>query len=324
MLVNLDDSIFADPSPWIAVDLISILRNTRHLVLADDTTKSYLKWAAEMQVPALRLKRYMAASALQVRSGYGRRKVTIHTGTSNWKLKNPLLSLADAKTFLSFPFKVFVENANADRAFLFAYMDKNDRDYFEELEQKSWLQFIHGGGTGDLQKQVENEINVYPRAELRVFAMFDNDGLAPGKFSAKTIQLSTVCTNNKVEHHRLNRRAIENYVHHFAISEYAKNLQRRRATWARKALDSFKKLTDDEKDFFNMKAGIRGDKGKAPGQQYSNSLKPHEERWLEIGFGKNLARVFHYPHFSQKSNNVDYIRAAAEVRDIVLKAKVNF
>jgi len=198
-----------------------------------------------------------------------------------------------------------------------AFLDKEKRESLIDLELKHWLVFVHGGGTGDLQKQIAWEGRNTMRADLRCFAYFDNDGLQPASPSTKTLQVAAECARNDIRHHQLTRRAIENYLPVSALELWASTQSSTRAKHTRRQLTPFKKLTDDERDHFNMKNGPNGDKSVVA----YPSLNAYEARQLHRGFGKKVATVYSHDKFREKSSRSDFQRAATEVETLYLKLR---
>ncbi|MEO7495884.1 MAG: hypothetical protein ABIV04_13170 [Massilia sp.] len=317
MIIVLSDSLFSKTHPEIVIELAALIANSRHVVIADTSSLAFKQWSGVAGAFGPRLLQMIASSARLVTARVVQTIVHVHTLNTEWTGDVPKLSVADARSYIPIPFKVFVENNEADRAFLLAYLDKEKRESLIDLQLNHWLIFVHGGGTGDLQKQIAWEGKNTMRADLRCFAYFDNDGLKIASPSRKTLEVAAECARNNIRHHQLNRRAIENYLPISALELWASTQSSTRARYTRRQLTPFKKLSDAERDHFNMKSGPNGDRFVVP----YPALNAYESRQLQKGFGKKVATVYSHDKFREKSSRSDFQRAAAEVETLYLKLR---
>lgn len=313
MIVVLAESVFSPDSPDAAVELMVLIANSRHVVFADTEAPAYKEWVKSAGAFGIRMKNMLAVSSRLIIGGASQNKINVHVGLTNWNTPVPTLSIDDARLYLPIPFKIFVENNDADRAFLLSLLDYEKREYLLELQIKHWLVFVHGGGTGDLQKQIVWEAENTMRADLRSFAYFDNDGLVPGQPSRKTVQIATECTKRHIHYHQLTRRAIENYIPFSGLELWASLQSNKRARYTRRQLTHFKKLSVDERDYFNMKTGHGGDGISAVPYPILNQ---YELRFLKKGFGLKLATIFQHPKFRDKADRKDFQRAVVEIENL--------
>jgi len=309
MIVILSDCLFSVAQPEIAIDLVVLTAHSRHLVVADIEGAAFNDWSKVAGIYGPRLKQMVNASIGKVAAGILHTKILVHSGLTKWNDPVPKLNIADARQFIPIPFKIFVENNQADKAFLLSLLADEYRETLVELELNHWLIFVHGGGTGDLLKQISWEANNTMRADLRCFSYFDNDGLVPLKPSAKSVQISEECQRYGIKHHQLARRAIENYIPISALELWASEQQSRRARHMRRQLTPFKKLSNEERDHFNMKSGPHGDDNTI----IYPALSVDEVRQLQKGFGTKVATIYHHAYFRRKAKGQDFQRAAAEV-----------
>jgi hypothetical protein len=312
VIIILSDSIFSSDNPEIGIELTVLIANSRHVVMADVDTPAFREWTESAGLFGLRLLQMIEASANFIRAGVIQTRLYIHSGISDWTLQYPKISVKDALSYIPIPFKIFVENNEADRAFLLAFLDKAEREELLEMQMQHWLVFVHGGGTGDLQKQISWEAANTMRADLRTFAYFDNDGLVPRSPSVKSLQIAAECQAHSIHFHQLSRRAIENYIPVSALEIWATLQKAKRRSYIRRQLAPFKKLSDDERDHFNMKSGPGADFGVVayPG------LSEYELRQLKKGFGKKVATVFQHVGFREKLSRDDFRRASTEVNEM--------
>lgn len=309
MIVVLTTSLFSEADYHIAVELTVLLKNSRHIVVADIDSQEYKEWAVKAEVFAQRLTQMVLASARLIVAGGTQSKIYVHRALSEWGNAAPRISFEDAVSFIPIPFKIFVENRYADRDFLLAFLDKEKRDLLLDLEINNHLHFVHGGGTGELQKQLVTEADNTLRADLRSFSYFDNDGLVPNSPSVKTLKIKEVCESRGIRHHQLIRRSIENYVPTYCLALWASTQSSKRSRHTLRQITPFKKLSQAERDHFNMKAGPHGDGGAI---KYT-SLNPHELRLLSKGFGKKISSVFGHQSFRTQQHDADFQRSVVEI-----------
>jgi len=313
MIVMLEESVFSSANPEAAVELMVLIANSRHTVIADVDTPAFKEWIAVAGTFGVRLQKIISVSSKLIIGGFSQNRIKVHAGITRWDDPVPTLSIEEALLYLPIPFKIFVENNDADRAFLLSLLDDDKREHLLELQLKHWLVFVHGGGTGDLQKQITWEAENTMRADLRTFAYFDNDGLVPRQPSKKTLQITDECVKQRIHYHRLTRRAIENYIPVSALELWASTQNNKRARHTRRQLTPFKKLSEDERDHFNMKGGPHGDGDSAV--TYA-ALNPHELRIVKKGFGKKVATIFQHPNFRDKAIRKDFQRAVLEIEKL--------
>jgi hypothetical protein len=309
MIIVLSDSLFSQAHPEVAIELTALIANSRHVVIADVSTSAFDQWSNVAGAFGLRLRKMITISARLVTAGVVQTKIYVHSEKTVWAGPVPKLSVEDARNYIPIPFKIFVENNDADKAFLMAYLNKDSREKLLDLELRHWIVFVHGGGTGDLQKQIAWESKNTMRADLRCFAYFDNDGLKPASPSAKTLQVIAECVRSQIRYHQLSRRAIENYLPLSALELWASIQNNRRAQHTRRQLSPFKKLSDDERNHFNMKAGPNGDNDAVA----YPALSAYELRQLYKGFGKRVATIYSHEKFREKMSRNDFQKAAVEV-----------
>lgn len=313
MIVVLAESVFSSDHPEAAVELMTLIANSRHVVFANVDSPAFQAWVESAGTFGVRLQQMISASSKLIIGGSSQNKIIVHAGLTIWNDPVPTLSIEDARLYLPIPFKIFVENNDADRAFLLSLLDDDKREYLLELQLKHWLVFVHGGGTGDLQKQIVWEAEKTMRADLRSFAYFDNDGLVPGQPSKKTMQIANECAKHRIHFHQLTRRAIENYIPISGLALWASIKDGRRAKHTRRQLTPFRKLNDAERDHFNMKAGPNGDGNSAVTYP---KLNQHELRLIKKGFGQKVASIFQHPNFRDKAIRTDFQRAVVEINKL--------
>ena len=207
--------------------------------------------------------------------------------------------MSAALTYLNRPFAVFVENSRADRYFINAFMTHEERRHFGELVEKGWVQIVHGGGLGDLKRQVEEEFGRANGANLRAFSLFDSEAVVPGQPCADSVQLKETCQRLGMKHLQLARRAIENYLPSGALAMWCHSLKRTKRLGG--VLRSFLRMNRAQKSHFNMKGGFKADrKHNSSAGTLFNNLDAKQLAELELGFGSRVARCFERPELVPK------------------------
>jgi hypothetical protein len=222
-----------------------------------------------------------------------------------WYEKQPQLPINEALRFLQQPFTIFLENRRNDQAFLKTVATGWRKQRLLQLLEKDWIQFGTGGGIGEVKKWAE-EIEDVPEKCLRGFALFDSDALKPNEPSKESASTVNACVKATVCYHRLERRAIENYLPIQFLEQWmGEQVDKERKVMA------FKKLTPEQRHHFNMKKGFKGDfelnqNDKYPRREpkeyalvgdFYSSVNSDVRNALELGFGKDIAELFQAEQF---------------------------
>lgn len=80
--------------------------------------------------------------------------VTTNNINSNWNTDPPVINLNDAVTLAGQSKQLILENSRADRSFLLIMSDDQLRKKLLKLEEKGRINYSHGGGNGELRKQL--------------------------------------------------------------------------------------------------------------------------------------------------------------------------
>jgi hypothetical protein len=252
-----------------------------------------------------------------------------NVSTPIWDNKTAILSVSEAVKFLNRPLHLLLENYINDRNFLlavfFAIATEEQKKRLEDCLKKRWIEFENGCGLGGILKRVEEILdNKDDQAKHRTWVMFDSDALRLwydklklGGPSRQSKKLKSLCSENSVYHHQLERRAIENYLPFKALhtwmnmrkgsyTRYKKNIK---GIPSKKLLDAFKTLSPEQCYHFNMKTGFEGDfkegdrelqlidgvfgdkERRLVGDFYRN-LNEKDKKALVKGFGEHIAELF--------------------------------
>lgn len=209
---------------------------------------------------------------------------------SDFTRSPPNLKIEDALALLTQPFRILVENSRNDAAFLERLATPHQREELKSKISAGYVRFEHGGGIGEIAKQLGTPSYTSPDAPLRTFVLTDSDALAPGEPSAQVKTVEQLCQRNRILSHHLKRRNIENYLPISALH-----------TWSgygpdgKQLMKAFKSLTADQRAHFNMKRGFAGDQALASSGTLYSGLCPATISALNKGFGRDVAECYSKP-----------------------------
>lgn len=228
---------------------------------------------------------------------------------SQWQGDTPKLTLQDAIDLLHRPYRILLENGHSDRDFLLSLCDPNQRTFFMNRLAKEWLEFEHCGGIDHLKKRVQ-EAKKHKRLFMRYSAMFDSDALEPEKHSSKSDKVVAACST-EVHHHRLRKRAIENYLPRVTLNKWCKLKQGPQRRKRQELVDAFFSiLTAHQRAHFNMKKGFKGDeKRDDDAGSLFRGIQNELRNKLLTGFDEHIARLYsteyvQHEHFDDKDGAV--------------------
>lgn len=189
------------------------------------------------------------------------------------------LNLDDALMVLDHSIMVGLENSRNDLAFLLSVLPKKSRDRLLDLLDRGRLQFIGGGGNGELKVQILSRLRnkSFP---LLSWIMFDNDAQYPGHSPRATADLINACESNNLTYHCLQRRCVENYIS-LAIYQLAY------PGVVGQKVDSIFGLSSEQLMYFNFKSGFGNSQESA--HAVYDGLTAQQKKDLSRGFGDKLA-----------------------------------
>src|SRR5687768_12438978 len=149
----MEESCFANtPKTFELLQLANFVLKGRHRLYVKNLVHAdYLSWTRRLpgellDVWDLSLDLSMEQEALEPA------RITVNVcefGTSNPVLPSPVLNVEQASRLAAEPYRIFVENDDADRDFLITYADNNQRRKIKELESSNLIRFEHCGGIGE-------------------------------------------------------------------------------------------------------------------------------------------------------------------------------
>ncbi len=217
---------------------------------------------------------------------------------------SPSFPLASAVRLAHVPLRILVENKEFDgllvRVAMQAYAGtKTLRLWDIPPSTGDALSIVHGGGTGDLQKEAIRLIEEAKAQGLpvRLIVMIDSDGGWPGDISEKAKSIQTICADAAADCIVLSCRTAENYIPDVALSSWSAAPAR---VNARSQVEALLRLSPAQRDHFPMKGKKLTTKGMgaidAPGapaeQKALFSEVPPEDRRLLVGFDSSIILLF--------------------------------
>lgn len=304
MNVILEESIFKNPE--IAVDELSELiilgLRERHYVLTSPLDSTAIKkWLNQRDVQ-MRARYELAFNQSLIQATRYPVKRTVHVrdlGSAIWET-DPKLPVSVARTFLSKPFQVFVENEHNDRNFLLFISSFERRRKLLEMEAKGHLRFQHCGGIEGIISKIES-IKANPVEFMGGFVVSDSDSLAPGKPSLSAKKLQHLC-DGLIGYHPLNARAIENYIPQAAYWVWVTRQNATKRPTLTKRIKAFYSLTKEQRWHFNVKEGFKADLKRSDAANVGNlfsDINPDTRKNLHSGIDPNVCHIFIGLHDSE-------------------------
>lgn len=158
------------------------------------------------------------------------------------------LSPGDARRCLEAPAYVAVENTETDGGFLKTMLDVFERDSLKEALAEGWWQLEQMGGYGEVSKTI-SRVQERGSGPLRLFVLADSDRCYPNHQSKTVAKVKAACEKAQVEHHILDKRAIENYI---PINVWQEMCPKKK----RHLLQLFLNLSLEQRDFYHIKTGF--------------------------------------------------------------------
>ncbi len=214
------------------------------------------------------------------------------TGASDWTSTPIRLNVADATRLVDLPFTILLENARYDRAFLLAMAAPSYRPLLERLEKDGLLRFHGVGGLTELRLVVEQQISHRPDRRLTHWALFDGDAPAPGFASKDASDAAATCHSAELPFHRLQRRAIENYVPRGALADWAED-KRLSADKRRTRVSALFSLATDQRHHYHFKSGFNIQMTPEGEALYANVPGPVRAILANGLSGSEVGKLFH-------------------------------
>lgn len=231
---------------------------------------------------------------------------------SAWSPGTPELSCKDALAFLYRPYRLLLENRANDLAFLLCACEPLERVFLQRWLDEEWLE-PEGGGIDELKKRAEIIVK-HPSGTMRTAALLDSDDVEPKRPNLKSRRIEQMLNERGIYHHRLCKRAIENYLPATALERWVKFKQGPQRNARQKLVRAFLSLSDDERAYFYMKKGLLKDENQPPKTLFQE-LDTRTRAVLSEGFGDDIQSL--YADGQIKSDEFTQDTAFRELRSFI-------
>ena len=249
MIVILEDPIFTSSSTPQLLSAIRFGAEGWHLVQTDpvfDPTadRAVNRWLAAQDQSTREEAELAFAIGMEEEALGPASEVYLRIGemaVADWRSVPPRLSMESALRLLRRPLRLLVENRQNDGAFLRRVVPEPWRGKFLRTLERGWVELEHGGGS-DMRSRIQEADR---EDSLRLWALFDSDAREPGRPSQASEDLHRACLEKEVPHHRLQRRAIENYLPIQTLESWANLSGGRIRTVRRRAVAAFASMSSE-------------------------------------------------------------------------------
>ena len=323
MRFNLNHSCFHQGPNTGSLVLMSqfALKGRHRLYVNEPSQRGYKQWVSSLPTELadewnLAIDYSVELEAMEPAS----RVVTVCEETPASLAKDDLIiNVESAERMVREPFRVFVENDDADRDFLLTFSNRHQAKKIAELERELLLSFEHCGGIGELKKKVRKYAEREALNSLNCSAVFDSDAPGPGMMSADAIAAQATCDTFELPAFMLKRRAIENYLMRSWLKGWASSLSGKRRREKLKLVDAFSKLSLEQRSHFHMKKGLKADQIRIQSKEFSlyDGVPAQDLTLLNDGFGDGLAASLYATDWVKDVQAVEDTDAWKEVNDMV-------
>lgn len=298
-----------------------VLKGRHRLYVADLGDFGYLDWLNSLttsleELWVLALDTSMELEALEP-AKYG--VVVCEDAAQCGDRAHLVLRVEEAERLIREPFRVYVENDDADRDFLLTFANAEQFRKISELEYENFLSFEHCGGITELPKKVAKYVQKHPTNHLNCSAIFDSDAPAPGMVSHHASSAKMNCDNIGISSHILQRRAIENYLMRGWLETWVNRSTRSSRSQKLEVFKCFCKLTLEQRSHYHMKNGLKADQAQINNGTVTlyAGLSASDIVTLNDGFGTSLAADLYAEEWVKNTQSVDDVDAWKEVNGIV-------
>lgn len=214
-----------------------------------------------------------------------RLRVTAHPAAADELTPEQACRLAEE------PLVIFVENRDSDGAFIARVVTELDKSLHGVRScDGEPIRFDSVGGADQMPQAVENRADAVPYRP-RLVAVIDSDRKAPGDSESKNARrLRQACDRRALPCWVLAKREAENYLPRVLLGERPNaGLEHERR------VDAWERLSDDQKDFFDMKHGLQRDPPPIVEELFADLLESDREI-LAAGFGPKVHECWNVWH----------------------------
>ena len=189
------------------------------------------------------------------------------------------------------PLVILVENRVGDGAFVARIVRELDRSLHGVWAREGEpIRFDSVGGAGQMPQEVERRTREI-RYRPRLVAVVDSDRKSPGDAeSGDARRLRDTCDEHDLPCWVLAKREAENYLPQVLLSR-----RPNAGAGHERTVDAWERLSDDQKDFFDMKLGL----AEAPSpieEDLYDGLTEADREILAAGFGQNVHECWNVWH----------------------------
>jgi hypothetical protein len=235
--------------------------------------------------------------------------------------KNLVLGIREAERLTREPFRVYVENDDADRDFLLTFSNQEQAKKIAELEDENLLSFEHCGGISELRKKVRTYTKARATNFLNCTAVFDSDAPSSAAISQDASHALERCRRLGLHSFMLKRRAIENYLMRDWLKTWVNNQGDRKKI---RIFECFARMSLEQRSHFHMKRGLKADQAKIDDGTITlyAGVAMGDLGHLNDGFGSSLSADLYAKDWIQSVQSVDDADAWEEVNGMVNKILV--
>ena len=210
-----------------------------------------------------------------------RMRVTTHPSGADEVSPDDALRLADEQLV------ILVENRISDGEFVQRVVTELDKSLYALWRRPgSPIRIDSVGGEGQMPEEVERQIRGKPYRP-RLVAIIDSNRRRPGATdSLAARRLRVTCERLRVPCWILAKRESENYLPRILLSQ-----QRNAGASYTQLVEAWDRLTDDQKNFFDMKNGLPDELSEIE-QELFNGLSAADRKVLSSGFGRNVSQCW--------------------------------
>ena len=212
-------------------------------------------------------------------------RVTAHPAASDEIAPEQACRLVDE------PLVILVENRNSDGAFVervVIELDQSLRGLWRREGEP--IRFDSVGGAGQMRQEVERRTGAVPYRP-RLVAVIDSDRKGPGDSESRGARrLRETCNEHGLPCWVLAKREAENYLPRVLLGERSNA-----GTGHTRLVEAWQRLSDDQKNFFDMKDGLPKDLS-AIEEDLFDGLPDADRDILAAGFGANVHECWNAWH----------------------------
>ncbi|BBQ50235.1 hypothetical protein [Acinetobacter pittii] len=323
MIFQLDIALFKSEKLWLDIETLLNLvsKSDRHKILKPSIeSPDYNNWWSSLS--SQRKYFFNEIFSMSDRISFQSLKcprymVSISNGGSN-------IDINKAIVLVNTSFKIYVENARNDKNFIKFFCRSENKSKFLEYCINNEIEFVNGGGITELGKTILET----PVDKSYSFFIFDRDSLPFTGASSQSNSIKALCEEEKIQHHQLKRRCIENYLPKKSLINLIELRKGPKKTLFRNKVNAYLDIKCDQIIHnINMKTGIDGDLSRITELKLSvedvyklSSISLSSRTLLASGFSKGISIAYQDNNHKLKLNESEILKdrsAYDEVNQII-------